>query len=159
MQELQVETFAHQLAFNAIPHIDTFLDNGYTKEEQKMVDETRKILDISDLRVSATCVRIPVFCSHSEAVTIETEKPLTPLEATTLLKTFPGVQVIDNPQENRYPMPISTTGNDDVYVGRIRQDPQDPHTLHLWVVSDNLRKGAALNAVQIAEMMINEYLD
>ncbi len=159
MQELTVDVYPHQLAFNVIPHIDRFLDNGYTKEEQKMVEETRKIMELAELRVSATCVRVPVFCSHSEAVTAEFEKPLTPDEAKALLLAFPGIEIIDDPANNRYPMPLTSTTRDEVFVGRLRQDPDDPHTLHFWVVSDNLRKGAALNAVQIAELMISDYLD
>lgn len=158
VQEIEQKTFPHQLAFSVIPHIDVFEDDGFTREEHKMINETRKILDLPSLKVSATCVRVPVFCSHSESITVELEKPLTAEEARELLASFPGIEIQDDPEKHVYPMPLSSTGNDEVYVGRIRQDLDDPCTLHMWVVSDNLRKGAALNAVQIAELMITDYL-
>ena len=158
MGEVQVEKFSHQLAFNVIPHIDVFQPDGYTKEEHKMIYETRKIMELPELKVSATCVRVPVFCSHSEAVFIETEQPLSVEDARRYLESAPGVEVIDNPAENGYPMPLESTGKDAVFVGRMRQEPDDLHGLHLWVVSDNLRKGAALNAVQIAELLHSDYL-
>ncbi|MEE8317989.1 MAG: aspartate-semialdehyde dehydrogenase, partial [Candidatus Omnitrophota bacterium] len=143
-----------QIAFNVIPQIDGFLPNGYTKEEIKMVNETRKIMEDEGIRVTATCVRVGVVVSHSEAVNIETEKRLTPDEATRILKKAPGVEIIDDPSSERYPLPIDAAGKDAVFVGRIRADESVDNGLNLWIVSDNLRKGAALNAVQIAELLI-----
>lgn len=156
--EVKAETFAHQLAFNLLPHIDVFLEDDYTKEEHKMIGETRKILETPDLAVYPTCVRVPVFTCHAESVLIETERPISVPEARELLLTFPGIEVQDDPASALYPMPIEANNTDPVYVGRIRQMPNDPHHLSMWVVSDNLRKGAALNAVQIAELMIADYL-
>ncbi|OIN98530.1 aspartate-semialdehyde dehydrogenase [Candidatus Desantisbacteria bacterium CG1_02_38_46] len=144
----------HQIAFNLFPHIDKFEENGYTKEEIKMVQETRKIMNEQQMRITATCVRVPVFISHSEAVNIETEEKLTADEAKKILSKAPGVVIVDDPANSKYPFPIDATGKDAVYVGRIREDKSIPHGLNLWVVSDNLRKGAALNAVQIAELLI-----
>jgi aspartate-semialdehyde dehydrogenase len=150
-----------QIAFNVIPQIDAFLDNGYTKEEMKMVHETRKILEAPDLPISATCVRVPVFISHSEAVWIETERTLTPQAARRLLSKAPGVRVIDDSKPRGYPMPIDAGSRDEVLVGRIRADlsahagASFSHALTLWVSGDNLRKGAATNAVQIAELLIS----
>ncbi len=157
-QELEMQKFPHQIAFNCIPHIDAFVDGGYTKEEMKMINETRKILSEPSLRVTATTVRVPVFCSHSESVNIETEKKLTAADAKAILQEAPGVIVADEPESNVYPMAIDATGKDETYVGRIREDDSVPNGLNLWVVADNLRKGAALNAVQIAEILIRDYI-
>ncbi|HDD53345.1 MAG TPA: aspartate-semialdehyde dehydrogenase, partial [Thermosulfidibacter takaii] len=141
-----------------LPHIDVFLDNAYTKEEMKMYNETRKIMEDDTILVSATTVRVPVFISHSEAVTIETEKEITPEKARELLSDFPGVIVQDDPANNVYPLAIDAAGKDEVFVGRIRKDLAFEHGLSMWVVADNLRKGAALNAVQIAEVLVKEYM-
>lgn len=157
-REIKKEKFPHQIAFNCIPHIDVFLENGYTKEEWKMIEETRKILEEPSLPVTATSVRVPVFCSHSESVNIETEKKLTAEQAKTLLRGAPGVMLLDVPQENIYPMAIDAVGKDATYVGRVREDESVANGLNLWVVADNLRKGAALNAVQIAEILIRDYI-
>jgi aspartate-semialdehyde dehydrogenase len=157
-RELKKEKFPHQIAFNCIPHIDIFTDGGYTKEELKMINETRKILGEPSLAVTATTVRVPVFCSHSESVNVETEKKLTAADVKALLREAPGVIVADEPENNVYPMAIDATGKDATFVGRIREDNSIPNGLHLWVVADNLRKGAALNAVQIAEILIRDYL-
>ncbi len=153
-QEPSPSTFAHPLAFDVLPHIDVFQDNGYTKEEMKMVWETRKIMGLPDLDVSATCVRVPVLRSHSESVTLDLGRPLSAADAKQILSMAPGVKVWDEPSENRYPLARLAEGGDDTWVGRVRNDNSRPNTLHLWVVSDNLRKGAALNAVQIAELLI-----
>jgi aspartate-semialdehyde dehydrogenase len=157
-RELKKEKFPHQIAFNCIPHIDVFMEGGYTKEEWKMIHETRKIFNEPALPVTATTVRVPVFCSHSESVNVETEKKLTAADATALLREAPGVIVCDEPQENLYPLPVDATGKDATYVGRIREDNSVANGLNLWIVADNLRKGAALNAVQIAEILIRDYL-
>ena len=146
----------HPIAFNCLPHIDVFLDGGHTKEEKKMVDETRKILGAPHLAVSATCVRVPVFNAHSESVNVEFEEPVSPEEARALLAGAPGVEVVDDVESFAYPMPKDADGEDPVYVGRIRRDDSQENTLNLWVVADNLRKGAALNAVQIAEALIEK---
>lgn len=146
--------FAHQIAFNLIPHIDYFEENGYTHEEMKMVSEGRKILGIPDLAVSCTCVRVPVYRSHSEAITIETERELTPQKARELLSNAPGVKLYDNPSKNEYPMPKDTSDGDLIWVGRIRKDISAVNSLVFWCAGDQLRKGAALNAVQIAEKLI-----
>ncbi len=143
-----------QIAFNVIPQIDVFLPNRYTKEEMKMVNETRKIIEDDSIRITATCVRVGVVISHSEAVSIETEKRLSPEDAIKILKKSPGVEVIDDPSKEKYPLPIDAAGKDATYVGRIRKDESVENGLNLWVVSDNLRKGAALNAVQIAECLV-----
>jgi len=153
-KEVTKEVYPHQIAFNVLPHIDKFLENGYTKEEMKMVNETKKILGDSSIRLTATTVRVPVFRGHSEAVNIETEKKLTANEARAVLSTAPGVVVYDAPEKNIYPVPLYAAGKDETYVGRIREDESIERGLNLWVVSDNLRKGAALNAVQIAEKLI-----
>lgn len=145
--------FPYQIAFNVLPHIDIFLDNYYTKEEMKMVLETRKIMEIPDLPVTATCVRVPVFVGHAEAVNVETNKKISREECISLLSKAPGVSVIDDVGNNKYPLSIDAAGRDEVFVGRIREDVSVPNGLDLWVVSDNLRKGAALNAVQIAELL------
>lgn len=146
----------HQIAFNLFPHIDKFEENGYTKEEMKMVNETRKIMDEPRMPLTATCVRVPVFVSHSEAVNLEFGKKLTASEAKKILRKAPGVVVVDDPARSEYPLPVDAAGTDPVYVGRIREDRSIPFGLNLWVVSDNLRKGAALNAVQIAELLIKQ---
>ncbi len=152
-QAATVNKFAHQLAFNVIPHIDVFTDNGYTKEELKMHYETRKIMH-SDVAVSATCVRVPVMRAHSESVWVETEKPLTPEQVREAFEAFDGITVQDAPGDKVYPMPLFIAGTDDVYVGRIRVDIADPCGVTFWCVADQIRKGAALNAVQIAEYLI-----
>ncbi|HNQ35634.1 MAG TPA: aspartate-semialdehyde dehydrogenase [bacterium] len=155
-REVKPAVFPHQIAFNLIPQIDLFLDNGYTKEEMKMVNETRKIMGEPSLPVTATCVRVPVLVAHSEAVTVDLEKPLEAGAAREILARAPGVEVIDAPEAGRYPMPLMAAGRDAVYVGRIRRDLSSPNGLSFWVVSDNLRKGAALNAVQIAECLFQK---
>jgi aspartate-semialdehyde dehydrogenase len=157
-RELKREKFPHQIAFNCIPHIDAFMEGGYTKEELKMIDETRKIFDEPGLPVTATTVRVPVFCSHSESVNVETEKKLTAAQAKALLRDAPGVMLADIPEENIYPMAIDAVGKDATYVGRVREDNSVAKGLNLWVVADNLRKGAALNAVQIAEILVRDYI-
>ena len=153
-REPKVEKFVAQLAYNVIPHIDVFTDNGYTKEEMKMVNETRKIMHDPKIRVSATCVRVPVMRAHSEAIWCETERPVSVEEARKAFAAAEGVVVCDNPAEKEYPMPLGLAGCDPVYVGRIRQDLADDKSLAFWTVSDPIRKGAALNAVQIAQYMI-----
>ncbi len=146
--------FAHQIAFNLIPHIDAFSANRYTGEEMKLVNETRKILEAPDLPISPTTVRVPVFTSHSIAVNVETEEKITVERARELFSRFPGLRLWDEPAENRYPMPMMAEGQDDCFVGRIREDLSHPSALNFWVVGDQLRKGAATNAVQIAELLI-----
>lgn len=153
-EKVVVEKFAYQLADNVIPHIDVFLDNDYTKEEMKMYNETKKIMHAPGLDVSATCVRVPVMRAHSEAVWLHTEKPVSPAEARAALEKAPGVVVIDEPAEKKYPMPLDAAGADPVFVGRIREDIADPNGLTLWLVGDQIKKGAALNAVQIAQYLI-----
>ncbi len=146
-----------QIAFNAIPHIDDFQENGYTREEMKMIWETRKILEDDNILVNPTCVRVPVFYGHSEAVHIETERKLTAAQARKLLAAAPGVKVLDKPVGGGYPTPVAqAAGTDSVFVGRIREDLSHPTGINLWVVSDNVRKGAALNSVQIAEILLNK---
>jgi len=151
------EHLTKQIAFNVIPHIDAFMDDGSTKEEWKMAVETRKILD-PDIAVTATCVRVPVFIGHAEAVTVEFERPLSEDRARAALQKAPGVIVLDHRLDEGYVTPAEAAGEDAVYVSRIRRDPTVPNALNLWVVSDNLRKGAALNAVQIAEILAAEHL-
>ncbi len=152
------KVYPHQIAFNCLPHIDSFLDNGYTKEEMKMVNETRKIMGDNSIRVTATTVRVPVFYGHSESVNIETEKKLTPDQARELLSLAPGILVVDDASQELYPLAIDAAGQDLTYVGRIREDESIDNGLNLWVVADNLRKGAATNAVQIAELLVAKYL-
>jgi aspartate-semialdehyde dehydrogenase len=153
------ELYKKQLAFNALPHIDVFEDNGFTREEMKMVRETRKIFSDPDIRVNATAVRVPVFFGHSESIFIETREPVTVSKARNLLKKAPGVVLVDDSQKAKYPTAATeAAGTDGVFVGRIRQDLDSDHGLNLWVVSDNVRKGAALNSVQIAELLVKEYL-
>jgi aspartate-semialdehyde dehydrogenase len=154
-EEATVSKFAYQLAYNLIPQIDVFMDNGYTKEEMKMYHETRKIMH-SDVEVSATCVRVPALRAHSESVWAETERPITVEEARAAFVAAPGVEVIDNPAEKKYPMPLFLSGKDPVFVGRIRKDLANPNGITFWCVSDQIKKGAALNAVQIAEYLIAE---
>jgi aspartate-semialdehyde dehydrogenase len=151
------EKFTKQIAFNVIPHIDSFMEDGATKEEWKMVVETKKILDPA-IKVQASCVRVPVFIGHSEAVNIEFEKPISPEQARAALRRAPGVSVVDHRADEGYVTPVECAGDDLVYVSRIRSDPTIENGLSLWVVSDNLRKGAALNAVQIAERLAQEHL-
>ena len=148
--------FPYQIAYNLIPHIDVFLDNGYTKEEMKMVYETRKILHDKSIGITATCVRVPVFISHSESINIETAKPLSAAKARQILSKASGIRVVDDIARLKYPMPVDAAGKYDTYVGRIRKDESIKNGLNLWVVSDNLLKGAALNAVQIAEVLISK---
>ncbi len=150
-QNVIPHVYQHQIAFNLLPEIDVFLDSGYTKEEQKMVEETRKIMHADSIEISATCVRVPVFIGHSEAINVEFTNPISPEEARRILAGAPGVRVLDDPSVSLYPQPWLAAGSDDVYIGRIRTDISQPNSLVMWVVSDNLRKGAALNAVQIAE--------
>lgn len=152
-EEVKVEKFAYQLALNLIPHIDVFTDNGYTKEEMKMFNETRKIMH-SDIAVSATCVRVPVMRAHSESIWVETEDELTVEQVRNAFENFNGIVVEDNPSEKKYPMPLFLSGKDEVFVGRIRKDLTNPKGIAFWSVSDQIRKGAALNAVQIAEYLI-----
>jgi len=157
-QEVTAEVYPHRIAFNCFPHIGSFLENGYTEEEMKMVHETHKIMEDPNIRVSATTVRIPVFYGHSEAVNIQTERKLSAKEARVLLFQAPGVRVMDNPDERIYPMPSEAAGINDTLVGRIREDISIENGLDLWIVADNIRKGAALNTVQIAELLIKEHL-
>lgn len=154
-RELTPQAFAHRIAFNCIPQIDVFMDDGSTKEETKMVLETRKIMHLPGLPVAATCVRVPVLRCHSEAVNVEFSSPVSLDDARRALASAAGVQVMDDPASKLYPMPATVEGTDDTYVGRLRTDPSVPHGLQMWVVADQLRKGAALNAVQIAESLLD----
>ena len=156
-QAAEPENFTKQIAFNVIPHIDVFLDDGYTKEEWKMLAETKKIIDKS-IKLTATCVRVPVFVGHSEAVNIEFEKSISPEKARSILRKSPGVMVVDDPEEDKYITPTECVGEYATFVSRIRVDSTVKNGLSMWIVSDNLRKGAALNAVQIAELLINKKL-
>lgn len=153
-QPTNPEVFPTEIAFNVIPQIDVFLENGYTKEEIKMIEETKKILEDQSIQVTATCVRVPTFISHSESVNVQTKKKLTAQDVTKLLTEMPGVEVKDNPAELDYPTPRFASGKDESFIGRIREDVSHPNGIDFWCVSDNLRKGAALNAVQIAEACI-----
>ena len=156
---IKCEVYPKQIAFNVLPHIDVFMDNGYTKEEMKMVWETRKILGDDNLQINPTAVRVPVFYGHSEAVHIETRDKISAQEVRQLLKNSPGVAVIDEHEDGGYPTAVTEgAGRDAVYVGRIREDISHPRGVNFWVVSDNVRKGAALNSVQIAEKLVNDYL-
>ncbi len=158
-REVRVDVYPKQIAFNVLPHIDVFMENGYTKEEMKMVWETQKIMEDTSIRVNPTTVRVPVFYGHAEAVHIETRRKLSAAEARVLLETAPGVVVMDDRRPGGYPTPATdSAGRDPVYVGRIREDLSHPMGLDLWVVSDNIRKGAALNSVQIAEILIEQHL-
>ena len=157
-QEVIPQVYPYQIAFNCLPQIDVFLENGYTKEEMKMVNETKKIMGDDSIRVTATTVRVPVFFSHSESVNIETERKLTVAEVRQILSEASGITVADFPEKKIYPMPIDAAGQDDVFVGRIREDESIPNGLNLWIVADNIRKGAALNAVQIGEELLRRNL-
>lgn len=157
-QPPEPRVYPKQIAFNVLPHCDKFEENGYTKEEMKLTNETRKILGLPDLPLAATAVRVPVFTSHSESVLVETEKKLSPAEAREVLSRMPGVVVVDDPATLAYPDAVSAADRDEVFVGRIREDLSSPNGLWMWVVSDNLRKGAATNAIQIAEFLIREGL-
>ena len=158
LNEPKVEVYPHRIAFNCLPHIGEFLDNGYTVEEMKMVNETRKILEDDSMAITATTVRVPVFYSHSEAVNIETERKITCEEVKDLLSRAPGITVVDNPDKAEYPLATDAAGKDDTFVGRIREDKSIANGINMWIVSDNLRKGAALNTIQIAEVLIRKYL-
>ncbi len=153
-REIKCNVYPHQIAFNVLPHIDKFLENGYTKEEMKMVNETRKIMGDNSIRITATTVRVPVFRCHSESLNIETEKKLTANEARAILSKAPGVVVFDAPDKNVYPLPVDVAGKDETYAGRIREDESLENGINMWIVADNLRKGAALNTVQLAEKLI-----
>ncbi len=153
-KEPTVEKFAYQLAYNLIPHIDVFTDNDYTKEEMKMYNETKKIMHAPGLEVSATCIRVPVIRAHSEAVWVETEQPVSVAEARKAFEHAEGLVVIDEPAEKKYPMPLNAAGTDPVYAGRLRKDIANPNGLTFWLVGDQIKKGAALNAVQIAQYML-----
>jgi aspartate-semialdehyde dehydrogenase len=157
-QGIQKKVYPHQIAFNCLPHIDVFLENGYTKEEMKMVNETQKIMEDPTIRVTATTVRVPVVHSHSESVNIETEKKITVTQVREILSRAPGVCVVDNPAMAEYPLAIHAAGRDETFVGRIREDESIANGINMWIVSDNVRKGAALNAVQIAEILIEKFL-
>lgn len=157
-QEVKVKVYPHQIAFNCLPQIDVFVENGYTKEEMKMINETKKIFNDPSIAVTATTVRVPVFYGHSESVNIETKQKITAEEVRKLLATAPGVKVVDNPAEKSYPLAIKAAGQDDTLVGRIREDESIANGINMWVVADNIRKGAATNAVQIAEVLIRKYL-
>ena len=150
--------YPHRIAFNCLPHIDTFLENGYTKEEMKMVNETRKIMEDDSIAVTATTVRVPVFFGHSESVNIETHEPVSAEGVRTLLENAPGIKVMDDPGKNLYPLATDAAGQDLTLVGRIRQDESVPNGLNMWIVADNIRKGAATNTVQIAQILAREYL-
>jgi aspartate-semialdehyde dehydrogenase len=156
-KEIQCEVYPHQIAFNCLPHIDVFSENGYTKEEIKMINETKKIMEDESIAVTATTVRVPVFYCHSESVNIETAKKITPEEVRQILAQAPGVMVVDNPKKNEYPLAVYAAGKDETFVGRIREDPSIENGIDMWIVSDNIRKGAALNAVQIAEILVQQY--
>ena len=155
-REATCNVYPYQIAFNVLPHIDKFLENDYTKEEMKMVNETRKIMGDDSIRITATTVRVPVFRGHSESVNIETERKLTADDVRAILSNAPGVVVFDAPHKNVYPLPVHVAGKDETYVGRIREDESIEKGINLWIVADNLRKGAALNAVQIAERLIGK---
>jgi aspartate-semialdehyde dehydrogenase len=157
-RETERRVYPHVIAFNCLPHIDVFLENGYTKEEMKMVNETHKILEDDAIGVTATTVRVPVFYGHSESINVETGSPLSAAAVRALLESAPGVKVVDDPASDRYPMAIDAAGSDLTLVGRIREDASLPNAVNLWVVSDNIRKGAATNAVQIAEILAADYL-
>jgi aspartate-semialdehyde dehydrogenase len=150
--------YPHRIAFNCLPHIDSFLENGYTKEEMKMVNETRKILEDDSIGVTATTVRVPVFYGHSESVNVETREPVSVEAVISLLADSPGVKVVDDPQQNVYPLAIEAAGQDLTLVGRIRKDESIPNGINMWIVADNIRKGAATNAVQIAQVLAQDYL-
>ncbi|WP_291322798.1 aspartate-semialdehyde dehydrogenase [Desulfonatronospira sp.] len=154
MEEVTPSVYPYQIAFNCIPHLDAFMDNGYTREEMKMVNETVKIMGDQGIRVTATTVRVPVFFGHSESLNVQTESRISREEARAILTQAPGIRVMDNPEEKIYPMPLFAAGKDETFVGRIREDQSTENALDMWVVADNIRKGAALNAVQIAEFLL-----
>jgi aspartate-semialdehyde dehydrogenase len=156
--DYQKNVYPHRIAFNCLPHIDKFMDNGYTKEEMKMVNETRKIMEDDSITVTATTVRIPVFFGHSESVNIETREPVSADEVKMLLKSAPGIKVMDDPAQNMYPLATDAAGQDFTLVGRIRQDESIANGINMWIVADNIRKGAATNTVQIAQILAREYL-
>ena len=158
-EEVKSRKMPHPIAFNVIPEIDTLLDNGYFNEEWKIIQETRKIMHAPEMAISATAVRVPVYVSHSEAVHLELTDPMEPEEVREILARAPGIQVIDDPSKSRYPLPVDAAGTDDVYVGRIRKDASHPNGIAMWVVGDNVRKGAALNTVQIAEILVSSRED
>lgn len=157
-EKVEPSVYPYQIAFNCLPHIDVFLDHGYTKEEMKMITETTKIMEDQSIAVTATTVRVPVYCGHSESVNIETKEKISAAEARELLCRAPGVSVVDDPGSLLYPYPAMAAGKDETFVGRIREDTSIPNGLNLWIVADNLRKGAALNSIQIAECLIDRYL-
>jgi aspartate-semialdehyde dehydrogenase len=157
-REVAHSVYPHQIAFNCLPHIDVFLENGYTKEEVKMMNETVKIMEDPSIKVTATTVRVPVFYGHSESVNVEFERELSPNEARKILSKAPGVIVADDPKKNIYPLAIYAAGKDETFAGRIRKDESIERGLNMWIVADNIRKGAALNAVQIAEILADKYL-
>ncbi len=154
----EAKVYPHTIAFNCLPHIDVFLENGYTREEMKMVWETRKIMEDDSIGVTATTVRVPVFYGHSESVNIETVEKISAEQVRTLLENAPGIKVVDNPAENRYPLAIDAAGQDLTLIGRIREDESIPNGINMWIVADNIRKGAATNTVQIAELLAKDYL-
>ncbi len=158
LRPVECKVYPHQIAFNCLPHIDVFMEDFYTKEEHKMMFETCKIMEDWSIKVTATTVRVPVFYGHSESVNLELEKKLTRDEVIEILSKSPGVKVLDDPENNVYPLPVDAAGKDEVFVGRIREDNTVEYGLNMWVVADNIRKGAALNAVQIAEVLIDKYL-
>ena len=156
--DYKINVYPHRIAFNCLPHIDVFLENGYTKEEMKMVDETRKIMEDDTMGVTATTVRVPVYFSHSESINIETREHISADEVKSLLENEPGIKVVDDPKKNIYPLAIDAAGQDLTFVGRIRNDESIPNGINMWVVADNIRKGAATNTVQIAEILAENYL-
>ena len=156
--DYKTHVYPHRIAFNCLPHIDIFLDNGYTKEEMKMVNETRKIMEDDSIAVTATTVRVPVFFGHSESVNVETKDPLSAEDVKALLQNSPGVKVMDDPQKNLYPLATDAAGQDLTLVGRIRKDESIANGINMWIVADNIRKGAATNAVQIAQVLAEDYL-
>ena len=156
--DYETRVYPHRIAFNCLPHIDSFMDNGYTKEEMKMVNETRKIMEDNSIAVTATTVRVPVFFGHSESVNVETKDPISAEDVKVLLQNSPGVKVMDDPQKNLYPLATDAAGQDLTLVGRIRQDESIANGINMWIVADNIRKGAATNAVQIAQVLASDYL-
>jgi aspartate-semialdehyde dehydrogenase len=156
--EIRTDVYPHRIAFNIIPHIEHFHDNGYTNEEVKMINETRKILGDPDMRVTATCTRVPIFNAHSESLNVQTRQPISADEVRRLMLSTPGIIVNDDPADVEYPMPLTAQDRDEIFVGRIREDDSAENCINLWLVSDNLRKGAATNAIQIAELLVAEGL-
>lgn len=156
--DYKIKVYPHRIAFNCLPHIDVFLDNGYTKEEMKMVNETRKIMEDDTIGVTATTVRVPVFYGHSESINVETMEPISADAVRALLEKEPSIKVVDDPKKNLYPLAVDAAGQDLTLVGRIRDDESIPNGINMWVVADNIRKGAATNAIQIAEILAKDYL-